>query len=113
MPFDLNNRKFSSVANTENGDVDDHTIFYYQQEGELVWADYSGGSVRRGNLIARWVEENLLEMRYQHLATDNEFRTGRCLSRAEILPDGRLRMHEEWQWTSGDHSTGTSIIEEI
>jgi len=65
------------------------------------------------DLIARWVEENLLEMRYQHLSTDNEFKTGRCLSRPEQLSDGRLRMHEEWQWTSSDQSSGTSIIEEI
>lgn len=113
MPFDLNNRKFSSSANTENGDVGSQTVFYYRQEGEMVWADYGGGSVRRGSLIARWTEENLLEMRYQHLSTDNEFKTGRCLSRPELLSDGKLRMHEEWQWTSGDRSSGTSIIEEV
>lgn len=113
MSFDLNNRKFSSVTNTENGDVGSQTVFYYRQEGEMVWADYGGGSVRRGSLIARWVEENLLEMHYQHLSTDNEFKTGRCLSRPEQLSDGRLRMHEEWQWTSSDQSSGTSTIEEI
>ena len=113
MPLNLNNRKFSSVANTENGDVGSQTIFHYQQEKDLVWAEYSGGSIRRGSLIARWIEENLLEMRYQHLSTDNEFKTGRCLSRPEQLPDGKLRIYEEWQWTSGDHSSGTSIIEEI
>lgn len=113
MTTNLNNRKFSSVANTDNGDVGSQTVFYYRQQGELVWAEYSGGSIRRGNLIARWIEENVLEMRYQHISTDDEFKTGRCLSRPEVLPDGRLRMHEEWQWTSGDGSLGTSIIEEI
>lgn len=113
MPFDLNNRKFSSVANTENGDVSSQTVFHYRQEGELVWADYSGGNIRRGNLIARWTGEDVLEMRYQHVSTDNGFKTGRCLSRPETLADGRLRMHETWQWTSGDHSSGTSVIEEI
>lgn len=113
MPLNLNNRKFSSIANTNNGDVGSQTVFHYRQEADLVWAEYSGGSIRRGSLIARWVEDGLLEMRYQHLSTDNEFKTGRCLSRPEQMPDGKLRMHEQWQWTSGDQSSGTSIIEEI
>jgi hypothetical protein len=39
--------------------------------------------------------------------------TGLCRSRLEILPDGRYRLHEEWQWTSGDKSRGTSVVEEV
>ena len=31
----------------------------------------------------------------------------------EVLPDGRLRLYEEWKWTNGDLSSGTSIVEEI
>lgn len=39
--------------------------------------------------------------------------TGICRSTPEILEDGRIRLHEEWIWTSGDQSSGKSIIEEI
>jgi hypothetical protein len=39
--------------------------------------------------------------------------TGICRSTPEILPDGRIRLHEKWQWTSGDRSSGESIVEEI
>ena len=39
--------------------------------------------------------------------------TGLCRSRLEILPDGRYRLHEDWQWTGGDKSRGTSTIEEV
>lgn len=113
MITNLHNRKFSSVTNTKNGDVGSQTIFHYSQQGDLVWAEYSGGSIRRGNLIARWIEGTILEMRYQHVSASNEFKTGRCQSRPEVLPDGRLRLYEEWQWTSGDQSSGTSVIEEI
>ena len=52
-------------------------------------------------------------MRYEHINFAGEIRTGLCLSRPEILPDGRIRLHEKWQWTSGDLSSGESIIEEI
>jgi hypothetical protein len=27
--------------------------------------------------------------------------------------DGRLRLHERWQWTSGDGASGESVIEEV
>jgi hypothetical protein len=39
--------------------------------------------------------------------------TGTCISTPEILPDGRLRLHESWRWTSGDGSSGESAIEEV
>ena len=113
MPVNLNNKKFCSVANTENGDVDDQTVFQYSQQGDIVWASYSGGSVLYGNLLAHWIKDDLLEMRYQHLSTGHEFKTGQCLSRPEILANGKIRMHESWQWTSGDQTKGTSIIEEV
>jgi hypothetical protein len=41
--IDYEGRVFASVANTENGDVGDETIFHYHQHGDLVWADHAGG----------------------------------------------------------------------
>ena len=37
----------------------------------------------------------------------------RFVNIGELLPDGRIRLHEKWQWTSGDLSSGESVIEEI
>ena len=113
MHVDLDQRKFRSIANTQDGDVSKQTVFDYRQEGKVVWATYSGGGIKLGNLVAYWIKNDLLEMRYQHLTTDDVFKTGKCLSRPETLTNGRLRMHETWQWTSGKDSSGTSIIEEF
>jgi hypothetical protein len=52
-------------------------------------------------------------MRYQHLNSGGELMTGKCRSTPDILPDGRLRLRELWQWTSGDFSRGESVIEEV
>ncbi|MFC5407888.1 n-acetylglutamate synthase [Larkinella bovis] len=104
---------FRSVANTDNGEVSAATTFWYHQEGEVVWADYRGGSVVRGSLIARVLADGELDMVYQHLNTAGEFRTGICRSTPETLADGRIRLHERWRWTNGDGSEGASIIEEI
>lgn len=113
MRLDLNNRVFRSVANTENGDVGAETRFYYRQDGNLVTANYRGGDIRHGQLIALMREDGRLDMRYHHVTVTGEFKLGRCVSTPEVLPDGRLRFRERWQWLSGDRSEGTSEIEEV
>ncbi|SPN96650.1 uncharacterized protein DNG_00171 [Cephalotrichum gorgonifer] len=104
---------FRSEANTANGEVGAETLFHYHQDGTIVWAEYSGGSIVKGTLIAVVQEGNCLDMRYQHVNRNGDLMTGRCQSTPEILADGRLRLHEKWQWTSGDLSFGESVIEEV
>jgi hypothetical protein len=106
-------RVFKSVSNSETGEVSAETTFYYHQKDDLVWAEYSGGVIVFGTLIAKVMRNNSLEIRYQHLNINNELMTGKCVSTPETLACGKLRLHEKWQWTSGDLSSGESIIEEI
>lgn len=115
MPAAINydGRKFYSVANSANGEADAQTIFHYFQRGNIVWATYQGGSIQWGTLIAKVDSGDCLEMRYQHINASGEWMSGECSSTPEILADGRIRLYEKWQWTSGDHSSGQSIVEEI
>ena len=111
--INYNNRKFASVRNSETGEVSSDTIFHYHQKGDLVWAEYAGGEVVFGTLIAKVLENDCLEMRYQHLNEQGELMTGVCKSMPEVLENGKIRLHEKWQWKSGDFSKGESIVEEI
>ena len=113
MTIDYEGRLFRAVSNSSTGEVGSDTVFRYRQSGNLVWGDYSGGSIKRGFLIATVDDEGCLDMRYQHVNTSGELQTGVCKTRPELLPDGRLRLHESWQWTSGDGSKGESVLEEI
>lgn len=59
------------------------------------------------------VDENgEIEMRYHQVNQKGEFMTGICKSKPEILENGKIRLHETWQWTSGDKLKGQSIIQE-
>ncbi len=60
--INYDNRKFASVQNSETGEVSSETIFHYHQIGDLVWADYAGGEIVFGNLIAKVLENDCLEM---------------------------------------------------
>ncbi len=111
--FDYDGRIFRSISNSDGGDVSGETNFHYHQRGDLVWAIYNGGYVLFGTLLARVDAFGNLDMRYQHISVDGTFKSGLCQSRPERLPDGRLRLHERWQWSDGAEGEGTSIIEEI
>jgi hypothetical protein len=111
--INYDNRFFASIQNSETGEVSSETVFHYHQKNDLVWAEYQGGGIVFGSLIAKVDSAENLEMRYQHLNAKGELMTGKCFSTPEILADGRIRLHEKWQWTCGDFSRGESIVEEI
>jgi hypothetical protein len=106
-------RQFRSVQNSESGEVGSETVFQYHQTGETVWAEYEGGEIIFGQLIATCATDGTLDMRYQHVNRRGELMTGKCLSTPEVLTEGRVRLHERWQWTSGDMSSGESTVEEF
>ena len=108
-----NDVTFASLTNTPNGEVGGNTRFHYRQVGNVVWGDYSGGNIRMGMLVALVGTDDVLDMRYQHINTRGEIMTGQCRSTPAVLADGRLRLHERWQWTSGDVSSGESVVEQI
>jgi hypothetical protein len=107
------NKTFRSISNSDNGEVSDETIFEYQHEGKMVSAIYSGGNIVFGHLIGLVNDDNTLDIRYHHLNIMGELMTGTCLSVPEILPNGKVRLYEHWTWTSGDGSSGESMVEEV
>ncbi len=104
---------FTSIGNSETGEVGAETVFHYHQSNDLVWAEYDGGEIVFGSLLAKADENGVLDARYHHLNRQGNLMTGICRSTPEILADGRIRLFEKWQWTSGDFSEGESVIEEI
>lgn len=111
--MNYHNKKFRPVRNTENGETSVETIFHYKQEGNIVTSDYSGGKIVKGHLIGIVDEAGNIDMRYHQVNDQGELMTGTCQSKPEVLPNGKIRLHETWRWTSGDGSEGSSVIEEI
>jgi hypothetical protein len=113
MDYNLDGKTFRSVSNAPNGEVGAETRFHYRQSGDIVTATYDGGEIVAGHLIAKVLPGGQLDMRYHHLNARGDLMIGKCLSTPRRLPDGRLRFSEEWQWLSGDQSSGRSEIEEV
>ncbi|MEP1487810.1 MAG: n-acetylglutamate synthase [Algibacter sp.] len=108
-----NNKKFKPLSASENSETTPETIFIYKQEGSILTSTYKGGSIVEGHLIGLVDDDGTINMRYHQINAKGELMTGICISKPEITTNGKIRLHETWQWTSGDKSTGTSILEEI
>ena len=77
--INFNNKRFILIDNSENGKVNSDTIFEYKQDGNLVTADYYGGSVKYGKIIAH-IQNDKLEMLYQCLTIDNQLKAGKSIA---------------------------------
>ena len=113
LMVNYHNKVFRTIENSDNGETSSSTEFHYRQVGQIVFADYQGGNIQYGHLIGVVSEYGTIDMRYHQVNTDGTLMTGTCESIPEILPNGKVRLHETWQWTSGDLSKGKSIVEEI
>jgi len=111
--MNYHNKKFKPVSNTDNAETSEDTVFLYQQNGRILTCEYSGGRIMQGHLIGLVDEEGNIDMRYHQVNNQGVLMTGVCRSRPEIMENGKVRLHEEWQWTSGNQSKGESILEEI
>lgn len=110
--INYNNKSFRPISNTENGETSNETVFIYKQAGNILTSEYSGGKIMKGHLIGIVDENGKIEMRYHQVNEKGELMTGVCKSIPEILSNGKIRLHENWEWTSGHKSKGQSIIEE-
>ena len=110
--MNYNDKIFTPISNTDNGETSENTVFHYKQIENILSCVYSGGKIIIGQLIGIVDEKGHIDMRYHQVNINGELKTGVCKSRPEILLNGKIRLYEEWQWTSGDNSSGSSILQE-
>mgnify|MGYP003406028636 FL=1 len=110
--MNYNGKKFRPISNTDNAETSNETLFHYKQTGNILTSEYSGGKIQYGHLIGLVDNAGNIEMRYHQVNDKGELMTGICKSTPEILKNGKIRLHENWEWTSADKSKGTSILEE-
>lgn len=107
------NKSFRPVDSSANSNTSEETIFHYQQQNNIITATYSGGQIISGHLTGTVDDNGTIKMWYHHINTAGELMAGKCTSVPEIMSNGKIRLHENWQWATGDKSSGQSVIEEI
>ena len=105
--INFNNKTFYLVSNSDKGQVNSDTVFKYQQEGDLVTADYYGGTVKYGKIIAKLIDGKL-EMLYQCLTEDGDLKAGCAIAEISKNEAGKLILSLQWKWLGDQEGQGTS-----
>jgi hypothetical protein len=107
--IDYNGKRFRDTAHADG----DGPVASYRQSGDLLWADFSGGRVRHGSLSGVCHPDGSIEFNYTMVLADATLLAGHCESTPELLPDGRIRLHETWERYGPQAATGVSQLDEI
>lgn len=107
----LNNVKMNVIETSENGVVNQDTIFHFKQEGNLVHADYSGGQIEKGYLVGKLIN-NQLEFTYCQIQFDGVLDNGKSTVELEKL-NGKIRLIEHFEWASRPGVYGTNVFQEL
>ncbi len=65
--INYNNRKFRPIINSDNGEVDNETVFHYRQIGNILSCDYQGKLIQKGHLIGLVDELGNISLRYKSM----------------------------------------------
>jgi hypothetical protein len=110
--FNFDNKRFALIQNSESGQVNPETVFEYKQQDNLVTADYYGGSIKYGKIIAE-LKNDELNMLYQCLTTDNQLKAGKALAKITMTNTGKMKLILNWEWLTGSNEKGNSEYVEI
>lgn len=111
--MNYNNRRFKIISSSSNGEVTAEIIFNYVQNGNILTCNYSDLNIIEGHLIGIVANDGSIQMSYHQVSKYGLIATGVCSSKPELMPNGKIRLYESWQWTSEDQSKGESILEEV
>ena len=107
----LDGRTLVGVANSADGEVNNDTRFEFEQEGERIYAHYSGGDIVDGHLVGTF-DGSEWDIRYSQINSNQETASGHSVGTVELFDDGRVRVEDEWEWGSQEGS-GESVLEEV
>lgn len=103
----FNDKIFYLKSNSSNGTSSTDTIFHYKQNKDVVTANFTGGNVLCGNIIAIH-KGDYLDMIYQMLTTNNELKSGKAIANVFITETNKIQLNLNWEWLIPGNIKGTS-----
>ncbi|MGH3746607.1 MAG: hypothetical protein ACRDT8_04320 [Micromonosporaceae bacterium] len=110
--YHYDGKRFRSAA-AETAAAGEAPVGHYHQSGDLIWAEFSGGRVRRGSLVGTCDSDGTLSLAYCQVLSSGEVISGDLTSTPQLLADGRIRLKEQWRRHGLAAATGVSYIEEL
>lgn len=108
--FNFNNKSFKLLDNSSSGKASEKTIFEYQQTENFVTADYSGGEIIYGKIIAK-LEGDQLHMLYNCLTREEELKAGKAIAKVSHTNIGKIKLELNWRWLESDKKGLSTYVE--
>jgi hypothetical protein len=111
MPYSLvlAGKTFRAVTNSSTGIINtETTMTFVTENNSSVLGVYSGGTIKTGQVIAHRTGEITLELLYHCLTVSNELKAGQACGTFSYNASQQLYMQLDWQWLTGDRTTGHS-----
>mgnify|MGYP000654558041 CR=1 FL=1 len=105
--FNFHNKTFYLLENSESGKVNSKTVFKYQQKENIVTANYSGGTIKYGKIIAT-LNNDVLNMLYQCVTIENELKAGKAIAEVSLTKHNKLKLKLNWKWLGKKNESGVS-----
>lgn len=108
--INYNGKRFRPAA---DGTGTESRVAVYQQDGDLLWGEFTGGRARHGALVGRSAPDDTLDFAYCMVLDGGEVISGHCVSTPLVLDDGRIQLREVWERYGPHADNGVSFLEEI
>ena len=106
--MNLKGKIFRAVSNSAHGSMNTETKMYFTSDKGVVAAEYKGGSIVTGHVLGKRVNESEMELLYLSATISGDVKAGKAHAKFTRGEDRKLHMHMDWQWLTGDHSSGQS-----
>jgi hypothetical protein len=107
MSINYHGRQFRRMG------ASDGVVASYRQDGDLVWADFSGGRVLRGTLCGLRDAHDVLDFAYTMVLASGEIISGHCVNTPQLRRDGLLVLREQWERYGTHAANGVDYLEEV
>ena len=87
--------------------MNSETIFKYKQEDNIITADYYGGPIKYGKIIAN-LSNNKLHMLYQCITTEYELKAGKAIAEISLTKHKKIKLKLNWEWLGEKNESGVS-----
>ena len=106
--MNLTGLAFKAVANSKNGSLNTETIMRFTSDDGLIIGSYSGGTIIAGHVLGKRISDSEIEMLYQGATGSGQVQAGKAHAQFRPKAEGRMSMYLDWQWLTGDRSSGQS-----
>lgn len=106
MSIDYDGRRFRALGGG------DGVCAEYHQHGDLVWAVFEGGHIRRGTVTGICDERGVLRLAYTMVLESGEVIAGHSTNTPQRF-GGALVLREVWERYGEQAAVGVSYLEEV